>query len=225
LVVTSVSREEAELYLRLLWELGGGYGRALQVDLGEASSDLYVAIRERLRAQGATKNEASEFDFDDVDWAAIRAIAPAIRNRVPPAEFRIVTGFTFEDLDRLLDRANEAIYRRTTPKHAIALQIGLCQVVIPVRFIAQGQQLAAVPDAASWNTVVPRCARDRREEFLQPLRAYFDRQEGTNRWDERAVNSMAELEAWVTEQGRAWAEQQAARRLDVRKRRADGDAE
>jgi hypothetical protein len=158
-------------------------------------------------------NSESPTQIDDIDWAAIRVVAPAMLRLYDDFEFHPITGHTLAELVELERLAIAAWREYRTPRHAILYRIGDCVVELPTGYIDQGVLLAATPDERSWNQAVPECARGRRDEFLGPLRAHFERSTGQRVWEERPVSSMDELLQWVSGRAEAF---RSRRELDRR---------
>jgi hypothetical protein len=196
-----LERRLADLYGHVLLEaLSGPWARRLRQELGNGLVPLSRALLDR---QDERLNSESATPIDDIDWAAIRVVAPAMLRLYDDFEFHPTTGHTLAELVELERLAIAAWREYRTPRHAISYRIGDCVVELPTGYIDQGVRLAATPDERSWNQVVPECARGRRDEFLGPLRAHFDGSgsTGTRVWEERPVSTMDELVQWVS--GRA----------------------
>lgn len=189
----------ADLYGHVLLEsVSGPFARRLRHELGDGLVPIWDALLERQRARLKSK---SPTPIDDIDWAAIRVVAPAMLRLYDESTLHLTTGHSLADLAELQRLAIAAWREYRTPCHAISYRIGDCVVELPTGYIDRGVLLAAAPEARSWNDVVPECARDRRDEFLGPLRAHFERSTGQQVWEERPVSSMDELVKWVS--GRA----------------------
>jgi hypothetical protein len=193
-----VDPRTAELYARMLLEaVSGPFSRAIQHELGSAIVPLWRALLERQSER--LGHELPTLPMDDIDWAAIRVTAPAMLRLYDEGTFHAVAGRSFVDLAELEEMAIAAWREYRTPQHAMSYRVGNCLVELPVVFVARGRRLAAVPDEKSWNAVVPECARDRREEFLAPLRRKFEKGSGDRIWEERSVGSLRELREFVDE--------------------------
>jgi hypothetical protein len=98
----NVDGQTADLYYRMLVELGGPYGRAIKDDLGRASIPIYEALErrvyERLKGVGEGKGRVA---LDAVDRAAIAVLVPVMLKDHNEVEWRIITGFSFDDIRRL----------------------------------------------------------------------------------------------------------------------------
>jgi len=140
--------------------------------------------------------------LDEIDWAAMRLVIPAILRHADPGDFQTVTGFDLDALRPLLEKAQRAIRRVTRQGHRLRCEIGDCAVEIPVRRVGTTRYLAAVPDFPSWDKVVPACAVGHRDDFLLPIWDYFENHQGTRIWEERACISLEELEEWVMSEAR-----------------------
>jgi hypothetical protein len=93
-----------DLYWRLLLELGGHYGRQIQEQLGIESTEVYRAIRDRMsHAVDDHGRVAAEWRPDQVDLAAALALGRAVLKHHGQSEFRVITGFSLEDVRRLVD--------------------------------------------------------------------------------------------------------------------------
>lgn len=213
------SRRQAELYHKLLRELGGPHGRQIQQELGPANIEVYDAIRNRLRARAeGLERDAQELVLDAIDWAAIRVIAPAILRHAHPPEFKMTTNFTFDDVVELERLAREHIHEFRSGPDFVSLQVGACSVSVPsARLLADdrgGAHVVGVPDRDSWDRVMPECARGRRDEFIELFQDHLIRWRGEWLFEERAVGSYEELEAWVAERGRPYRDFAAERRRE-----------
>jgi hypothetical protein len=185
----------ARLYGHILLEaLSGPWARPIQLETGPAFTEMCRVLYERQRSR--LKHRPLDLSADDIDWAAVRALAPLMLHWYDD-EFHLTTGHDLEELRELGQLAVEARREYRTPRHAIAYAIGECEVVLPAAYFEDRSFVAAVPDESSWNLVVPECARDRRGEFLDPLRVRFEESEPRRRWVELSVGSMDELQDWV----------------------------
>jgi hypothetical protein len=214
---TEVERTTAHLYARMLLEaVSGPFTRAIHEELGAALVPLWDALLERHEER--LDDGTPTVPMDDIDWAAIRVTAPAMLRIYDEGTFQTIAGRSLADLAELEQMAIAAWREYRTPHHAISYRIGKCVVELPVAWVAKGTTLAGVPDEKSWNSVVPECARDRREEFLAPLRTEFARGGGERIWQEHAVGSLGDLRKWVDEEAEPF---QAERRkqLEARPRR------
>jgi hypothetical protein len=197
--IDHLERELGALYRHVLLEaLSGPFARRLWQELGAGLVPLWRALLDR---QDERLNSESPTQIDDIDWAAIRVVAPAMLRLYDESTLHATTGHTLADLAELERLAIAAWREYRTPRHAISYRIGDCVVELPTGYIDRGVLLAAAPDERSWNQAVPECARDRRDEFLGPLRAQFERFTAQPVWEERPVASMDELLQWVS--GRA----------------------
>lgn len=190
------SHRQVVLYRRLLGEIGGGYGRQMKERLGVASIDVYRALRERLRQRAPTPgSDTPTVTLDVVDWAAIRVLAPMVLELYDEGEFRTITGFSLQDAELLLQLARSHIRESHLPPGFITCQIGECLVRLPREHVADSL-LIGVPDDASWDRVVPECARGRKSEFMSVLQ---DRYGSFARWiwEEREAASLEDLETFV----------------------------
>jgi hypothetical protein len=214
---TEVERATAQLYARILLEaVSGPFTRAIHEELGAALVPLWDALLERHEER--LYHRTPTVPMDDIDWAAIRVTAPAMLRIYDEGTFQTIAGRSLADLAELEQMAIAAWREYRVPHHAISYRIGPCVVELPVRYIAMGTRLAGVPDDDSWNSVVPECARDRREEFLTPLRREFEKGGAGHIWEERLVGSLRELREWVDEQAAPF-EAERRKRWEARPRR------
>jgi hypothetical protein len=200
-----LDRRELQLYGNVLLDiLSGPYAARIRGELGRASVPIYEALLQRTELTLASGIE--HWQPDDVDWAALRSICPAVLTLHDEAEFATVTGFTFDDVRALQAKAEATVRAYYHIGRRITYQIGSCRVNFPIRYVASGAELAAVPDAQSWDDVVPECARGRRDEFLAPLRRRFQRDStsGTRLWVELPVRSITALEAYLRDRAAPW---------------------
>jgi hypothetical protein len=51
---------------------------------------------------------------------------------------------------------------------------------------------------------MPECARGRRDEFLEAMKALWSERVGEWHWEERSVGSLDELESWVRGRHLEW---------------------
>jgi hypothetical protein len=201
------------LYARLFMELGGGYGRQLKEELGPVSVDIYKALEERANAQ-LDAIPAAEPVLDPIDWAALRALVPAILRHFRAGEFQTVTGGDLAEVEELGRRAEQEIREFHWRGGFISFQRGTCLVRLPWTMVGRGIHLFGVPDVASWTRVMPECARGQRDAYLTTIKGRLSPlREGTERrWEERNVGSFEELEAWVREQRADYLRRRAERR-------------
>jgi hypothetical protein len=135
----------------------------------------------------------ADLSVDQIDWAAVRALAPLML-QLYDDEFHATTGHDLEELRELGQQAINMRREYRTPRHAVSYAIGDCEVVLPTAFFEDRSYVVAVPEHSSWNAVVPDCARNRRDEFVVPLRSRLPKD---CVWIELSVGSMEELEAWL----------------------------
>jgi hypothetical protein len=191
------------LFYLVLRELGGGYGREIGERLGLPSAEVFEAIRLRLRSRARSDPHATGIDLDEIDWAAIRAIAPIVLSVMPESEFQIVTGRSFGEVESLLAMAKDRIRIYQAGRGFVTHQRGACVVSLPITALRRNVTLAGVPDADSWNLLMPECARGRRDEFLDEMKAHYS-DHGEWHWEERSVESLEELELWVRSRHLEW---------------------
>ena len=197
-----LAKELADLYGHVLLEaLSGPVAHHLKHELGDGLVPVWQALLER---QEERLMAGSPTPIDDIDWAALRVVVPAMLRLYDESTLHATTGHTLADLAELERLAIAARREYRTPHHAISYRIGDCVVELPARYIDRGVLLVAAPDNQSWNDAVPNCARDRRDEFLGPLRAQVERSTGQRVWEERKVSSMDELKHWVSGQAEAF---------------------
>jgi hypothetical protein len=142
--MTDLSREEAELYYLVLREVGGGYGSEIKAALGAASSEVFNEIRKRLLSRAKSEPDATGLDIDDIDWAAIRAVAPVILSTIPEDEFRTATGRTLKEVRGLLVVANAKIRQHEYRRGYVSHQRGTCVIRLPATALARNITLAGV---------------------------------------------------------------------------------
>jgi hypothetical protein len=114
-----------------------------------------------------------------------------------PPEFRLLSGRSFEDVAELGVKAESAVRKISFRRERVSFRRGQCTVELPVVHVRVNVPLVGVPDAASWDRVMPECAAGRRDDFLGPIREYFESRQGEFEWEERSIQSLEELEAWV----------------------------
>jgi hypothetical protein len=98
----NVDGQTADVYYRMLVEIGGPYGRAIKDDLGRASIPIYKAleqrVKERLKGVGWGTGHVA---LDALDRAAIAVLVPVMLKDHDEVEWKIITGFSFDDIRRL----------------------------------------------------------------------------------------------------------------------------
>lgn len=188
-------RHSADLYGHILLEaLGGPWASHIKRELGPAFAEVCRVLL--VRQERRLWSDPVDLAADDIDWAAVRALAPLMLARYDD-EFHATTGHDLDELRELGKLAVDARREYQEPRNAISYAIGDCEVVMPTAYLEDRSKVAAVPDASSWNAVAPECARDRRDEFLDPMRSRFKALGAHRAVIEVPVGSIDELQAWV----------------------------
>lgn len=187
---------EADLYSRILVEaMGGPWAPLIKHELGPEFMEMCRVLYER--QEGRLRRDPADLSADAIDWAAVRSLAEPTLRLYDDDEFHATTGHNLEELQRLYEIAVSGRREYLRLRHAISYAIGKCEVAFPTAYLEDRTYIAVVPDDDGWNKVVPECARDRRQEFLGPLREHFELRTSAHRWVELPVASSDDLEAWA----------------------------
>lgn len=203
-MTVTLDREQMHLYRNVMLDvLSGPFANAMRSSVGEAGLPLYRALYERinrrLRRRGST-----QFRLDAMDLAAIRSALALDLQHQNETDFYLVTGRTLQDARDLLALAEDAIREFRTPSRAISGQLGSCTVVLPIGSLGDDRRLVAVPDRASWDAVMPDCARGRRAEFLSAMKRHFNRRSAAEwRWEDFEATSLDDLRKWIEVRAKA----------------------
>ena len=183
-------------YARLLLEvLSGPRSSDFAVEFGPAALNLIDALLQRYERRISTPSDVNE--MDEVDWAAIREIGPVMDRLYDDNTLYAVAGMSKPDLNSVVELAVGHRRRYSTTRDAVVLELGRCAIEFPHASANRRLSMVAVPDAMSWVSVVPNCARDRREEVVAEIRRHF-RADGQSRIVlEVAVDSAEDLRAWL----------------------------
>jgi hypothetical protein len=146
----------AQLYGHVLLEaLSGPWAPLIKRDTGSAFIEICRVLSERETER--LMRDPVDLSADDIDWAAVRALAPPMLAMYGD-DFRSITGHDLEELRELGQSAIDLRREYRTPRQAISYAIGDCEVVLPTAYFEDRSYVAAVPDEGSWNAVVPMCA-------------------------------------------------------------------
>jgi hypothetical protein len=164
--------------------------------LGDETQPIYQALRHRLGDE-PDGEPATDHVPDAVDWAAVRAIVAPLLAR---ADWRVSGKGIDQPREVLLSlnaKAIAAIRRHRTMRAASSYQIGDCRVTFPSDHVRDGRYVIVVPDADSWDHVVPSCAIGRRDEFMSAFVEAATWRSEEDEFVELAARTSADLEAWM----------------------------
>jgi hypothetical protein len=182
---------------------GGPWWSRIHPEIGSASIPLYDALFDRVEAR-LLAGHHDVYELDELDWTAIRCLVPVVLEKHTDRDFHLSTGYSFDDLRGLGERAVDQVRAAGSVGGGISYQIGPCVVSLPVRRIWRKVFLAAAPDESSWDRVVPECARGRREEFIPAPRRHWEQRSGERRWVDIPAESLDDLYRHLAEQAEPW---------------------
>jgi hypothetical protein len=127
---------------------------------------------------------------------------------------KTVVGRSIQELAELGRIAEKMRREFRTPDHSVSYRIGTCLVTFPYTYVGVARPVIAVPDAASWDLVVPECAVGRREEFLGALRTETMQQHTAWASEELRVNDLTELDEWIADRRATYLAERGRRTLE-----------